>query len=158
MYTWSKIFSNPLPKIFTHFFFVSLISVHVFPTIFFFFFLSLGIIDYLFYEKFFNQRSQVYKRRSRDMETETDEDMLQFPPGGSLDASSGSLSSVSLSDKSVSTDNVEEFFGDVPFAGKQQHTLAGCTAWRFSPCYSCVFEFTWNACVRVFFFIIRTMQ
>ncbi|XP_015518771.2 ankyrin repeat and sterile alpha motif domain-containing protein 1B isoform X2 [Neodiprion lecontei] len=61
--------------------------------------------------------SQVYKRRSRDMETETDEDMLQFPPGGSLDASSGSLSSVSLSDKSVSTDNVEEFFGDVPFAG-----------------------------------------
>ncbi|XP_048512045.1 ankyrin repeat and sterile alpha motif domain-containing protein 1B-like isoform X2 [Athalia rosae] len=61
--------------------------------------------------------SQVYKRRSRDMETETEEDLLQFPPGGSLDASSGSLSSVSLSDKSVSTDNVEEFFGDVPFAG-----------------------------------------
>ncbi|XP_043479676.1 ankyrin repeat and sterile alpha motif domain-containing protein 1B-like isoform X2 [Leptopilina heterotoma] len=61
--------------------------------------------------------SQVYKRRSRDMETETDEDLLQFPAGVSLDASSGSLSSVSLSDKSMSTDNVEEFFGDVPFAG-----------------------------------------
>ncbi|XP_014481383.1 PREDICTED: ankyrin repeat and SAM domain-containing protein 1A-like isoform X2 [Dinoponera quadriceps] len=61
--------------------------------------------------------SQVYKRRSRDMETETDEDLLQFPAGGSLDASSGSLSSVSLSDKSMSTDNVEEYFGDVPFAG-----------------------------------------
>ncbi|XP_043268732.1 ankyrin repeat and SAM domain-containing protein 1A-like isoform X2 [Venturia canescens] len=61
--------------------------------------------------------SQVYKRRSRDMETETEEDLLQFPPGGSLDASSGSLSSVSLSDKSMSTDNVEEYFGDVPFAG-----------------------------------------
>ncbi|RLU26658.1 hypothetical protein DMN91_000455 [Ooceraea biroi] len=61
--------------------------------------------------------SQVYKRRSRDMETETDEDLLQFPTGGSLDASSGSLSSVSLSDKSMSTDNVEEYFGDVPFAG-----------------------------------------
>ncbi|XP_043479675.1 uncharacterized protein LOC122509573 isoform X1 [Leptopilina heterotoma] len=60
--------------------------------------------------------SQVYKRRSRDMETETDEDLLQFPAGVSLDASSGSLSSVSLSDKSMSTDNVEEFFGDVPFA------------------------------------------
>ncbi|XP_012218625.1 ankyrin repeat and SAM domain-containing protein 1A-like isoform X2 [Linepithema humile] len=61
--------------------------------------------------------SQVYKRRSRDMETETDEDLLQFPTAGSLDASSGSLSSVSLSDKSMSTDNVEEYFGDVPFAG-----------------------------------------
>ncbi|XP_076748878.1 ankyrin repeat and sterile alpha motif domain-containing protein 1B isoform X2 [Xylocopa sonorina] len=61
--------------------------------------------------------SQVYKRRSRDMETETEEDLLQFPAGGSLDASSGSLSSVSLSDKSMSTDNVEEYFGDVPFAG-----------------------------------------
>ncbi|OXU25060.1 hypothetical protein TSAR_002247 [Trichomalopsis sarcophagae] len=74
--------------------------------------------------------SQVYKRRSRDMETETEEELLQFPAGGSLDASSGSLSSVSLSDKSMSTDNVEEYFGDVPFAGKQQqqqHTL-GCTA------------------------------
>ncbi|XP_011694160.1 PREDICTED: caskin-2-like [Wasmannia auropunctata] len=71
--------------------------------------------------------SQVYKRRSRDMETETDEDLLQFPTGGSLNASSGSLSSVSLSDKSMSTDNVEEYFGDVPFAGKQQRTL-GCTA------------------------------
>ncbi|XP_023248257.1 ankyrin repeat and sterile alpha motif domain-containing protein 1B-like [Copidosoma floridanum] len=80
--------------------------------------------------------SQVYKRRSRDMETETDEELLlQFPVtgtmahnnnnnnnnnnnGNSLDASSGSLSSVSLSDKSMSTDtNVEEYFGDVPFAG-----------------------------------------
>jgi len=61
------------------------------------------------------------------METETDEDLLQFPTGGSLNASSGSLSSVSLSDKSMSTDNVEEYFGDVPFAGKQQRTL-GCTA------------------------------
>ncbi|XP_070161401.1 ankyrin repeat and SAM domain-containing protein 1A [Polyergus mexicanus] len=59
----------------------------------------------------------VYKRRSRDMETETDEDLLQFPTAGSLDASSGSLSSVSLSDKSMSTDNVEEYFGDMPFAG-----------------------------------------
>ncbi|XP_057340968.1 ankyrin repeat and sterile alpha motif domain-containing protein 1B isoform X4 [Microplitis mediator] len=61
--------------------------------------------------------SQVYKRRSRDMETETDDDLLQFQPSGSLDASSGSLSSVSLSDKSMSADNVEEYFGDVPFAG-----------------------------------------
>ncbi|XP_011335014.1 ankyrin repeat and SAM domain-containing protein 1A isoform X3 [Ooceraea biroi] len=66
--------------------------------------------------------SQVYKRRSRDMETETDEDLLQFPTGGSLDASSGSLSSVSLSDKSMSTDNVEEYFGDVPFAGLSSDT------------------------------------
>ena len=71
------------------------------------------------------------------METETEEELLQFPPGGSLDASSGSLSSVSLSDKSMSTDNVEEYFGDVPFAGKQQRTL-GCTAWRFLPWCTCI--------------------
>jgi hypothetical protein len=60
---------------------------------------------------------QEYKRRSRDIETEVEEELLLFP---SLDASSGSLSSsVSLSDKSVSTDNnVEEFFGDAPFAGQ----------------------------------------
>lgn len=50
------------------------------------------------------------------METETEEEYLIFP----CDESSGSLSSsISLSDKSVSTDNnVEEFVGDVPFAGK----------------------------------------
>ncbi|PNF21557.1 hypothetical protein B7P43_G12735, partial [Cryptotermes secundus] len=67
--------------------------------------------------------SQEYKRRSRDIETETEEDLLLFP---SLDASSGSLSSsVSLSDKSVSTDNnVEEFFGDAPFAGQFVGRLA----------------------------------
>ncbi|XP_047122200.1 ankyrin repeat and SAM domain-containing protein 1A-like [Schistocerca piceifrons] len=61
--------------------------------------------------------SQEYKRRSRDMETETEEELLLCP---SLAASSGSLSSsVSLSDKSVSTDNnVEEFLADAPFAGK----------------------------------------
>jgi hypothetical protein len=73
---------------------------------------------------------QIYKRRSRDMETEIEEELLQFPASGSLDTSNGSLSSVSLSNKSMSTDNVEEYFGDIPFAGKQQqqqHTL-GCTA------------------------------
>jgi hypothetical protein len=65
---------------------------------------------------------QEYKRRSRDIETETEEDLLLFP---SPDASSGSLSSsVSLSDKSVSTDNnVEEFFGDAPFAGQFEGRL-----------------------------------
>ncbi|XP_058789490.1 ankyrin repeat and SAM domain-containing protein 1A-like [Phymastichus coffea] len=68
--------------------------------------------------------SQVYKRRSRDMETETDEELLQFPAAGSLGASSGSLSSVSLSDKSMSTDNVEEYFGDVPFAGLLKGSVA----------------------------------
>ncbi|XP_063237458.1 ankyrin repeat and sterile alpha motif domain-containing protein 1B [Bacillus rossius redtenbacheri] len=73
--------------------------------------------------------SQEYKRRSRDMETETEDDLLLFP--GSLGASSGSLSSsVSLSDKSVSTDNnVEEFLGDAPFAG----LLKGSTAQE--PCH-----------------------
>lgn len=58
------------------------------------------------------------------METETDEELLLlvFPANNTpADHSSGSLSSsVSLSDKSVSTDNnqVEEFIGDVPFAGE----------------------------------------
>lgn len=39
----------------------------------------------------------------------------------SLNASSGSLSSVSLSDRSESTDCVE-YIADVPFAGKHTHT------------------------------------
>lgn len=65
------------------------------------------------------------KRRSRDIETETDEELLLlvFPThqNDGTTVSSGSLSSsISLSDKSVSTDNnaVEEFVGDAPFAGE----------------------------------------
>lgn len=65
--------------------------------------------------------SQEYKRRSlqgsgRDViESGTSP---QNPLCSSLAASSGSLSSsVSLSDRSASTDCVEEYFGDVPFAG-----------------------------------------
>lgn len=64
----------------------------------------------------------MMKRRSRDMETETDEELLLLVFPAPNDHSSGSLSSsVSLSDKSVSTDNnaVEEYVGDVPFAGKK---------------------------------------
>lgn len=59
--------------------------------------------------------SQEYKRRSREMtETGTSPDNLCT----SLNASSASLSSsFSISDRSVSTDCVEEFIGDVPFAG-----------------------------------------
>ncbi|XP_066942511.1 ankyrin repeat and SAM domain-containing protein 1A-like isoform X18 [Macrobrachium rosenbergii] len=56
------------------------------------------------------------KRGSRDIETETEpEEVLAVDAGGS----SCSLSSVSasLSDKSVSTDNIEEIKSDVPFAG-----------------------------------------
>lgn len=65
-----------------------------------------------------NQRYlQEYKRRSRDIETETDEELLLYQV--SLDSSGSFSSSVSLSDKSVSTDNnVEEYIGDVPFAGE----------------------------------------
>lgn len=56
--------------------------------------------------------SQEYKRRSKDMETETEEEYLLI-----CDESSGSFSSsVSLSDRSV--DNiVEEYHSDAPFAG-----------------------------------------
>lgn len=69
----------------------------------------------------------MMKRRSRDMETETDEELLLlvFPAHTPADHSSGSLSSsVSLSDKSVSTDNnqVEEYVSDVPFAGEYENT------------------------------------
>ncbi|CAG9856297.1 unnamed protein product [Phyllotreta striolata] len=56
--------------------------------------------------------SQEYKRRSKDMETETEDEYLLI-----FDGSSGSFSSsVSLSDRSV--DNIlEEYNADVPFAG-----------------------------------------
>ncbi|KAJ8943205.1 hypothetical protein NQ318_016718 [Aromia moschata] len=55
---------------------------------------------------------QEYKRRSKDMETETEEEYLLI-----CDESSGSFSSsVSLSDRSV--DNIlEEYHADTPFAG-----------------------------------------
>lgn len=58
-----------------------------------------------------------YKRRSRDIETETEEELLVLEDASSLS------SSVSLSDKSVSTDNhVEEYchHSDMPFAGKSK--------------------------------------
>lgn len=61
---------------------------------------------------------QEYKRRSKDMETETEEEYLLI-----CDESSGSFSSsVSLSDKSV--DNiVEEYHSDAPFAGKMLNKI-----------------------------------
>lgn len=56
--------------------------------------------------------------RECETETETDPRDSTGVPLASLGASSGSLSSsVSLSDRSASTDCVEEFVGDVPFAG-----------------------------------------
>nr|XP_015834887.1 PREDICTED: ankyrin repeat and sterile alpha motif domain-containing protein 1B isoform X1 [Tribolium castaneum] len=65
----------------------------------------------LIYEKI-RPLSQEYKRQSKDMETETEEEFLLI-----CDESSGSLSSsVSLSDRSV--DNIiEEYHSDAPFAG-----------------------------------------
>ncbi|XP_049826127.1 ankyrin repeat and sterile alpha motif domain-containing protein 1B-like isoform X2 [Aethina tumida] len=55
--------------------------------------------------------SQEYKRRSRDMETETEEEYLLV-----CDESSSFSSSVSLSDRS--TDNIiEEYHSEAPFAG-----------------------------------------
>ncbi|KAL0272854.1 UNVERIFIED_CONTAM: hypothetical protein PYX00_005679 [Menopon gallinae] len=61
--------------------------------------------------------SQEYKRRSRDIETETEEELLIYPM--MIDSSGSFSSTVSLSDKSVSTDNnVEEYIGDMPFAGE----------------------------------------
>ncbi|CAH1106342.1 unnamed protein product [Psylliodes chrysocephalus] len=65
----------------------------------------------IIYEKI-RPLSQEYKRRSKDMETETEDEYLLI-----YDGSSGSFSSsVSLSDRSV--DNIlEEYNSDVPFAG-----------------------------------------
>ena len=67
------------------------------------------------------------KRKSRDIETETEEELLLLVfPGTTYETNdtisvNGSFSSnISLSDKSVSTENnntVEEFVGDAPFAG-----------------------------------------
>ncbi|KAJ8968078.1 hypothetical protein NQ314_002478, partial [Rhamnusium bicolor] len=59
-----------------------------------------------------NKKLLEYKRRSKDMETETEEEYLLI-----CDESSGSFSSsVSLSDRSI--DNIlEEYHSDVPFAG-----------------------------------------
>lgn len=48
------------------------------------------------------------------METETEEDLLVAVTSESRDASP----SVSLSDKSLSTDHIEEVAGDQPFEGK----------------------------------------
>lgn len=61
---------------------------------------------------------QEYKRRSKDMETETEEEYLLI-----CDESSGSFSSsVSLSDRSV--DNiVEEYHSDAPFAGNLHSSI-----------------------------------
>ncbi|XP_072386114.1 ankyrin repeat and sterile alpha motif domain-containing protein 1B-like isoform X2 [Diabrotica undecimpunctata] len=65
----------------------------------------------IIYEKI-RPLSQEYKRRSKDMETETEDEYLLI-----YDGSSGSFSSsVSLSDRSV--DNIlEEYNSEIPFAG-----------------------------------------
>ncbi|KAG4073307.1 hypothetical protein HA402_002652 [Bradysia odoriphaga] len=63
--------------------------------------------------------SQEYKRRSMNIHDVAERGTSPPDP---LYASSGSLSSsVSLSDRSASTDCVEEFIGDMPFAGELFH-------------------------------------
>jgi hypothetical protein len=74
--------------------------------------------------------SQEYKRRSLAMSAGREFELAQpmstsapmasfMTPSLTLGASNGSLSSsVSLSDRSASTDCVEEFIGDAPFAGE----------------------------------------
>lgn len=68
---------------------------------------------------------QEFKRKSRDMETETEEELfLAFSNGCETAGSSsnaGSVSvSLSLSDKSLSVDNIEEVvIGDQPYEGKR---------------------------------------
>lgn len=60
------------------------------------------------------------KRTSRDMETETEEELfLTVASNGcdSLESRDASLS-VSLSERSLSTDHIEEVTSDQPFEGK----------------------------------------
>ncbi|XP_066146580.1 ankyrin repeat and SAM domain-containing protein 1A-like [Euwallacea fornicatus] len=67
----------------------------------------------IIYEKI-RPLSQEYKRRSRDMETETEEEYLLV--GGGRESSGSFSSSVSLSDRSV--DNIlEEYHSDTPYSG-----------------------------------------
>ncbi|XP_074026143.1 ankyrin repeat and sterile alpha motif domain-containing protein 1B isoform X4 [Leptinotarsa decemlineata] len=69
-------------------------------------------LNFTIYKRRHSWLHQEYKRRSKDMETETEDEYLLI-----FDGSSGSFSSsVSLSDRSV--DNIlEEYHSDVPFAG-----------------------------------------
>lgn len=60
--------------------------------------------------------AQSHKRSSRDMETETDDDLLVCSV---WNAPPGSLSGSVCSSISLHSDNmVEEYIGDAPFAGK----------------------------------------
>ncbi|CAG9836145.1 unnamed protein product [Diabrotica balteata] len=74
---------------------------------------SLPTLTFTIYKKIPSWIHQEYKRRSKDMETETEDEYLLI-----YDGSSGSFSSsVSLSDRSV--DNIlEEYNSEIPFAGK----------------------------------------
>lgn len=60
------------------------------------------------------QEWQSHKRSSRDMETETDDDLLVCSMWPSSSLSGSICSSISLH----SDNNVEEYIGDAPFAGK----------------------------------------
>lgn len=74
----------------------------------------------------YKRRSGILQHQQRHLQHGNVADTGTSPPAEpllgqslSLGASSGSLSSsVSLSDRSASTDCVEEYIGDVPFAGK----------------------------------------
>lgn len=63
---------------------------------------------------------QELKRSSRDMETETEEELFLAVSTNACDSneSHDASLSVSLSDKSLSTDHIEEVASDQPFEGK----------------------------------------
>ncbi|XP_043246752.1 ankyrin repeat and SAM domain-containing protein 1A-like isoform X1 [Amphibalanus amphitrite] len=64
------------------------------------------------------------QRTSRDMETETEEELLQLQAGGS-GSSDRSSPSAPGSDLSASTDNIEEVQQDAPFAGLYRGSVIG---------------------------------
>ena len=61
------------------------------------------------------------ERVSRDMETETEVELLELELAGSRGSSARSSPSAPGSDLSASTDNIEELHQDAPFAGQSAH-------------------------------------
>lgn len=60
---------------------------------------------------------QELKRQSRDIETETEEELF-LTISNSHDTTGNGSVSLSLSDRSISAENIEEVTSDTPFAGK----------------------------------------
>ena len=61
---------------------------------------------------------QELKRKSRDIETETEEELFVTLPNTSPETAGTGSASISPSEQSASTDYIEEVTSDIPFEGK----------------------------------------